>query len=159
MAKYKACDIANWFLFNQDPELGDITNLKLQKLLYYAQAWYLVFFNNKPLFSDDFQAWTHGPAIPKVYRKYKDFGFTTILKPDKEVKLDEDTTALLNEIDRVYGKYSAKYLEELTHKETPWIQTRGNLSPEARCENIIAKDLMYEYYSKQLEEAKANGRL
>ena len=68
---YSAQDVANWFLAKADYEAGDvITPLKLQKLLYYAQGWTLAILN-KNLFEEDFQAWTHGPAIPSIYRKYK----------------------------------------------------------------------------------------
>ncbi len=71
-------DVANWFLCNIDREAGDsITHLKLQKLLYYAQAWSLVL-KGKSLFEEDFEAWAHGPVLPSIFEQYKNMGFQAL---------------------------------------------------------------------------------
>jgi len=57
--------IADYFIYKGKEENKPITNKKLQKLLYYSQAWYLVF-NKKPLFKDKIEAWVHGPAIRTI---------------------------------------------------------------------------------------------
>lgn len=70
--KHTANDVAKWFLSRVDRDSGDsITHLKLQKLVYYAQAWNLAHFG-EPLFDEELKAWTHGPVAPSVWHEYKD---------------------------------------------------------------------------------------
>lgn len=152
---YSAETIANWFLKNIDRESGDsITHLKLQKLLYYAQAWYMVLTENKSepiLFEEKIEAWTHGPVVREVYDKYSEMRYNSIPSPDDNVELDEVTEEILQEVLRVYGKYEAKYLEELTHQEDPWKITRGDLPLEARCTKEIDRRIMLDFYKKMYE--------
>jgi uncharacterized phage-associated protein len=157
---YKPTDIANWFLCSIDREAGDsITHLKLQKLVYYAQAWSLAL-NNKPLFEEDFQAWSHGPVVPSLFHRFKEFGWDAIPQPNDQTQLDLDkeTTDLLEEIYEIYGEHSAKHLELLTHQEKPWKEARGSLAPEQKSETIISKKSLQDFYSemyrKQNEQQK-----
>jgi len=153
-AKYTAEQIADWFLLKTDTDAGDIlTNLKLQKLLYYAQAWYLVFFK-KPLFDDEFQAWTHGAVIPSIYQKFKEFTYKPIKTSIDVVDIDIETENLLNDIMNIYGEKTAKFLENLNHSESPWIDARSSLAIESRCTNIITKEVMKDFYTKLYENAK-----
>ena len=148
----KSTDIANWFLCNIDREAGDsITHLKLQKLLYYAQAWCMVL-SGKSLFEDDFEAWSHGPVLPCIYHEYKHFGFEALPGCDCVNNIEEDVENILDEVCRVYGEKSAKYLEELTHHEAPWIEARNGLPLEVRCSSIISKENMLRFYSEMLHE-------
>lgn len=144
---YSVEDIANWFLYSIDRESGDsITHLKLQKLVYYAQAWSLALCD-KSLFEEDFQAWAHGPVVRSLYEIYKDSSWNALDLPDKPlIEFDAETEELLNDVWKIYGQHSAKYLEELTHSEDPWIITRGDLSPEERSEEIISRELITAYY-------------
>ena len=115
-----AMNVAKYFLSLQDEEAGDtISNMKLQKLLYYAQAYHLVEFR-EPLFEDSIEAWTHGPVVPAVYHDFKRYGPGAIPLADDAVELDERTTAYLNEIYRTYGQFSAWKLSKMTHEESPW---------------------------------------
>lgn len=152
---YSAETIANWFLSNIDRESGDsITHLKLQKLLYYAQAWYMVLTENESepiLFEEKIEAWTHGPVVREVYNKYSEMRYNSIPSPNDNVVLDEETEEILQEVLRVYGKYEAKYLEELTHQEDPWKITRGDLPLEARCTKEIDRNIMLDFYRKMYE--------
>lgn len=119
-----AKDVAEYFLSLSDPECGDfISNLKLQKLVYYAQGFHLAM-HDKPLFPESIEAWTHGPVIKSLYRQYKDKGANAIEPPEKIDlgKYPEEVKELLDEIWSVYGQYSAYKLRNLTHSETPWIQ-------------------------------------
>ena len=152
--KYKATDIANWFLCHIDRDAGDsITHLKLQKLLYYAQAWSMVL-SGKSLFEDDFEAWSHGPVLPGIYNKFKPFGFEALPSCDCVNNIEEDVENILDEVQRVYGEKSARYLEELTHHEAPWIEARNGLPLEVRCSNIILKENMLRFYSEMLQESE-----
>lgn len=152
---YSAETIANWFLTNIDRESGDsITHLKLQKLLYYAQAWYMVLTENESepiLFEERIEAWTHGPVVREIYNKYRDMGYDSLPIPDDDIVLDEETEEILKEVMRVYGKYEAKYLEELTHQEDPWKITRGDLPLEARCTDEIDRGIILDFYRKMYE--------
>ena len=118
-----AADVAKYFLSLSDEEAGDtISNLKLQKLLYYAQGFHAALFN-APLFAERIEAWTHGPVVPDVYHAYKAHGSDAIPVSagfDVEV-LDEQTRDLLDEVYDVYGQYSAWKLRNMTHSEAPWV--------------------------------------
>lgn len=148
-------DVANWFTCSLDREAGDsITHLKLQKLLYYAQAWSLAL-NSVALFEDDFEAWAHGPALPAVYQEYKDYGFDTIPSCECENKMEGDVEEVLKEVNRVYGELSAKKLEYLTHNEKPWVEARNGIASEKSSNAIITKESMLHFYSKLLNEQEA----
>jgi uncharacterized phage-associated protein len=149
--------VAQYFIEKaQSSGKNDLSNKKLQKLLYYSQAWNLVL-NKQKLVDDDFEAWIHGPANRKIYNIYKIFGFQPIKQKvhqnwgeifsDKEIEL-------LNSVWDVYGKYDAQYLELLTHSEDPWIETRRGLEPFDSCTNVINIDLMKQFYGEKIKEAK-----
>lgn len=145
---YSALEIARWFLCAVDREAGDsITHLKLQKLLYYAQAWSLVLLG-RPMYTEEIQAWTHGPVVPAVYDVYVDYHYSEIPRPEECPNIDRECEEVLEEVMRTYGIYEAKYLERLTHQEKPWIEARGDLPLEARCEEPISLDTMREFYSE-----------
>jgi uncharacterized phage-associated protein len=124
-APYDALDIARYFLSKCDPEEGElISSLKLQKLLYYAQGFYLSLYN-KRLFGDDIEAWMHGPVVPRVYHAYKNYGGQAI-PPSEDfdpITLDSETRELLDEIYEAYGQFSAWKLRQMTRQEPPWVET------------------------------------
>lgn len=144
--------IASWFICSIDREAGDaITHLKLQKLLYYAQAWSMVF-DGKSLFVEDFEAWAHGPVLRSIYDLYKDYGYDSIPpKIQDDIAIPEDAEATLKEVYRVYGEKSAKALENLTHSEAPWIEARKGYEPQERCSVVITKESMLECYKEMLD--------
>lgn len=149
-----ASAIAKYFIWKAAQEGKKISNKKLQKLLYYAQAWHLVLVN-RPLFSEDIEAWIHGPAVRSVYVEYKKFGFGLInVDVDKAEIKDIPSIEILDEVWSVYGKYDADYLEELTHEEDPWQIARGNIDEDKSSENVISLDVMKDYYSNLLEKEK-----
>jgi uncharacterized phage-associated protein len=149
--------IADYFIWTANNKKKPITNKKLQKLLYYAQAWYLVFYG-KPLFKDKIEAWIHGPAIKSIYRKYKPFGFGPIKKEikDQEIKqIDLKAKKLLQEVWEVYGKYDGDYLEILTHNESPWQNAREKLDICQASDTVISVDSMKAFYTEKLEKSKS----
>jgi len=119
-----AHDVAHYFVSLVDEEAGDsISNLKLQKLLYYAQGFHLAIYE-KPLFPERIKAWMHGPVVPQVWHEYKDFGSNSI--PVVKVNLadyPEETRELLDEVYDVYGQFTASKLRDMTHQEPPWRDT------------------------------------
>jgi uncharacterized phage-associated protein len=146
----------DYFIWKAKKDNKTITNKKLQKLLYYSQAWNLVF-NNKPLFKDKIEAWVHGPTIRAVYRNFKQFGYEPIQKAvkDEEVScINPKIRQLLDEIWRVYGKHEAQYLELLTHNEGPWQEAREGLTNSEASNNEISLNTMKSFYSKKLQDAR-----
>ena len=107
-------------------ESSDLTHLKLQKLLYYAQGWALVKLG-KPLFSNPLFAWEHGPVVTDAYHELKKFRSTiiTLERFDEAVGavtdvLDEEVKDLLTQVYDTYGIYNGWGLREMTHEEDPW---------------------------------------
>jgi len=152
-APYSASDIADWFLCQMDRDSGDsITHLKLQKLIYYAQSWNLALTGN-PLFDEDIQAWAHGPVVPSIYQRFRYSSWDALAAPEEFPQIDANHEGILKEILRVYGKCTAKHLEELTHSEEPWKETRGDLPMEMGSDRIIPKKLMKTFYKNMYDNA------
>lgn len=129
----------------------DITPLALQKILYYAQAFYFALFGEE-LFADKCQAWAHGPVYPDVYYKYRAYGYNPIDYPvmgccDDFAELTEKETEFLDSIIAAFGCYSGSILKDMTHNERPWMETRGNLLPNDRSVTEISKNLIHDYFS------------
>ena len=149
---YKAIDIANWFISQFDKESGDvITHLKVQKLLYFSEAWCQVSLDRE-LFSEDMEAWAHGPVVREVFNQFSGAGWEPLSVTGNVAELDEDVRNVLTQVLEAYGNVSAKTLEHLTHQDCPWKEARGTLSPEARCSNIISKQSIREYFVKKYRD-------
>lgn len=153
MSKDKKIVIAHYFMAKSKKSgRKDFTNKKLQKLIFYAQAWNLVF-NNEKIINDKFEAWIHGAAIPSLYRHYKKFGFSQIDEKYEDEEFDtltEKEKTLLDEIWEVYGKYDADYLELLNHSEEPWQKARQNSTPFEPSRAVISEKDMKSYYGDKL---------
>lgn len=157
-AAYSAMDIAGWFLSRVDRAAGDtITHLKLQKLVYYAQAWYLANYA-KPLVKEDFEAWSHGPVCPELWHKYKNHGWDALPAPKPSPDIKKSVDRFLHLLWDVYGDSSAKALERLTHSEDPWKEARGSLPLEAKCSEIISLERMRDYYGARLNERRSGNK-
>lgn len=143
-------DVADYFIWLANQTGSFISNKKLQKLVYYAQAWHIALYD-KPLFEEDFEAWVHGPVIPALYQNYKSFGWQPILK-DADPKLPEDILQFLHEVAEEYFTCDAYELEQMTHVEEPWNRARGDLPPDAISNETIEKEWMKEYYGARVEE-------
>lgn len=134
------------FLLVESRERGEVlTNLKLQKLAYYAQAWWLAE-KGEPLFSEDFQAWVHGPVLPSQYRRFRDFQWRPLLVDVQRPALPADVASYLTQIVDVFGTETAVSLELMTHRERPWLEARGGLAADAPSTACISKDTMRTYY-------------
>ena len=126
-----------------------ITNLKLQKLLYYTQAWHLVLAQD-PLFPEAIEAWVHGPVVPAVFRRFRDYRWS----PITEALTPADLPAVRSHIDAiydVYGRFTATDLERLTHQEFPWVSARAGLEPDIASHNVISHASMRAFYAEKLE--------
>jgi uncharacterized phage-associated protein len=143
---YAALDIANKILAKAScsdfEEL--ISNMKLQKLLYYQQGFHLAYFG-APLFDEEIEAWMYGPVVPCVYDHFKSNDNKGIEYSGYVISLSAEEEALFNEVYRVYGKYSAIGLLEMTHNETPWKSTLVKVG------SVISKDKMKAFFKKRLK--------
>lgn len=143
-------DVAKYFLSKTDEDAGDtISNLKLQKLLYYAQGFHLAL-TGEPLFLDRIEAWRHGPVVRNAYPMYADHGSRPI-PPDPEFdpnSIDQDVAGLLDEVYDVYGQFSAWRLREMTHAEPPWSDAWDPNSGTGQ----ITFDAMRQYFSTLVDE-------
>lgn len=150
---YTSKQIADWILSRINKNSGDtISPLKLQKLLYYCQAWHYTIFDKK-LFDERIEAWAHGPVIPSQYKRfafmrcYDPINLDRININPAEFEPNSETESLLNEVMEIYLEHTAGYLEQLTHKEMPWKKNRGNLESYEASNKEIPLPLMKEYYS------------
>lgn len=127
-------EVANYFLANVDAEAGDnISNLKLQKLVYYAQGLFIAN-QGELLFSEAIEAWDYGPVVPGLYRTYRFRGARSIEPPD-QFRIEDyapEVRELLDVVLDIYGQYSTSKLMRMTHKEPPWRDTPWNeeITPE-----------------------------
>ena len=150
---YTVYDIANWFLSN----LENVTNKKLQKLVYYAYSWYLVFNNESAdniewrFFENRFEAWVHGAVYPELYTMYKKFGSGVIpLYEGSLPKFSEDDLDVLNQVLEVYGGFTGNELESICHQESPWKNARKGLSTYEPSHELISDKEIFDCYSARL---------
>ena len=146
---YKALDIAKKLIFkaqNDEPNGGErLTNLKLQKLLYYQQGFHLAFFGT-PLFDEDVEAWMYGPVVPAVYDEYSAYGSSALPEVKEPVSLSEDEEELFSEVYDAYREFSAIGLMNRTHSERPWLDA----VPHDRG-TVITQESMMAYFKTQIQ--------
>lgn len=125
---------------------GPMTAMKMQKLVYYSQAWSLVW-DEEPLFTERIEAWANGPVIPDLYREHRGrFQLKEGDIPGDPDALSEDQRETVDAVLNGYGPLSAHQLSELTHRERPWLRARQGLSAGERGNAEIARHSMAEYY-------------
>lgn len=140
---YKVLDIANKIISKTDLEHGDtISNLKLQKMMYYQQGFHLAYFGT-PLFDEDIVAWQYGPVVPSVYKEYKSFESNSISTSKEGISLSDDEEELFNNVYEEYNQFSAVALMKMTHEESPWKTTEIN--------SVISRDKMMAFFKTQIE--------
>lgn len=153
--KGKIFDVINWFLA-QTSEDAPITHLALQKLLYFTQSWCMVLLS-KEFFYDDCQAWAHGAVYPKVYAYFKQFKYMPLPRVEKMAEFDEKELEVLNAVKKCYFDiYSAKALEEICHREKPYIEARKGYAKGEVCNEIIDKEKISSYYNDVSQEYGIN---
>ena len=119
--------------------------LKLQKLLYFTQGISFCM-NDEEFFEEQFEAWVHGPVIPSVYHQYKHHGYNPIKIKYSLQEISEQKMRVLKYVRETYGKFDGKYLEEITHRQTPWLYARQGLDPDERDDKNMPKEIISEYF-------------
>ena len=136
-----AHDVAAYILHKK----GEMTAMKLQKLVYYSQAWSLVW-DEEPLFKERIEAWANGPVVPSLYGEHRgQFKVRSWSKgaPDKLTPTQRQT---IDAVLKYYGDRPSQWLSDLTHREAPWLEARQGLSPGERGCQVISHASMAEYY-------------
>lgn len=136
-----ARDVADYFLVLGSDEYADesVSNLKLQKLCYYAQGFSLAI-HDRPLFDEAIVAWQHGPVVRELWDVYRANGARGIEKPETWdfSRFAPEDLDVMNEVYEVFGQYSAWKLRDMTHEEPPWKETPIN--------GVIPHDKLRKYF-------------
>lgn len=142
-AKASALDVAKYIL----KKMGPMGTMKLQKLVYYCQAWSLVF-DDRPMFKEEIEAWVHGPVVRRLYREHRKEIEVSAKDIDGDIDaLDKTARETIDGVLSVYGKKDPFFLRLLTHREPPWKNARKGLSPNDHGDVEISLHSMRDYYS------------
>jgi len=151
--KYPASLVAKYFIKKSTPK-DNLTPLKLQKILYYTQGWYLANFE-RPLFEDRIEAWKFGPAIRSIYNEYRDFGNRPIIKSVSAGEvgdIDGETRKFLDKVWETYKGYSGGDLVFSTHHELPWTKVRSDMDDSDSGGIEITRGSMMDYFKKLISD-------
>jgi uncharacterized phage-associated protein len=134
-------DVAAYIL----QQCGPMTTMKLQKLVYYSQAWSLVW-DERPLFAERIEAWANGPVVPELYAVHRGRFQIDAVPLGHPEHLDAVARETVDAVLDYYGSRPAHWLSDLTHLEDPWKQAREGLAPNERGSREITHSALYEYY-------------
>lgn len=131
--------------------LARVDPRKLQKLVYYAQAWSLVW-RRRPAFGERIEAWVDGPVNPDLWTD----GIQRTGRVRAAAELSPEDRAHVDRVLEVYGAMSTRELIDLSHEERPWLDARGSLPASARSHIEIRQDAMAAFYSERWREAETD---
>lgn len=140
--KTNVFDIANYIL----SQTGQITTMKLQKLVYYCHAWSLVW-DEKPLFPERIEAWANGPVVPELYAFHRGMFEVKSFKIGDPSKVKGESKETIDKVLETLAGKPTKWLVDLTHLESPWIEARKGLDIGERGNSIITNEAIFNYYS------------
>lgn len=123
---YSAFEVARYIIHHEAQQNRPVSNLRLQKLLYFVQAKFVMdSHGTSPCFYEKMEAWGFGPVVREVYYEYRYYGgamippernFSTTIAPRDQSMLDE----ILNDC----AQFSTSALVDITHSQTPWQEAR-----------------------------------
>ena len=134
-------------------QVGSITSMKLEKLVYYCQGWHLAR-HNQTLFPEPIQAWRQGPVAPDLYRHHRQQYTVKDWPWGDGSTLSHSERATVTWVAEEYGRFSAVELSRMTHHELPWKAARGPLPDSAASDAPVSIDLMRSYYGRQLADTE-----
>jgi uncharacterized phage-associated protein len=135
-------DVAAYILV----KLGQMSTMRLQKLIYYAQAWHLVW-AEEPLFNERIEAWANGPVVPALFRAHRGRFSVADWPQGHPANLDKAQTGTVDAVIDTYGHLDGRQLSYLTHEEQPWRDARRGLGPTDTSHAEITPESMHMYYS------------
>lgn len=124
---------------------GSLDTYSLQKLVYYAQAWYLAWYD-EPLFPQDVEAWAQGPVVREVFNDHRGRRTISELPHGDPAALSDDQARALDAVLSMYPDESGLALSKRTHAEVPWLTARHGLAPGEASDRQISQDVMRDYY-------------
>lgn len=143
---YKASDVARYIIERCKEKNRTVSNLKLQKILYFVQAEFLVT-KNQPCFIEAIEAWDFGPVVPTVYFEYRMYGGANIPcigKSKVKQLISARDQKILNGIIDECSQYSASALVEITHNQMPWMEAYN----QPGYNNEITVESIKEYFEE-----------
>ena len=145
-------DVASYILKKK----GSMSAMKLQKLVYYSQAWHLVFDGEK-LFDSEIQAWANGPVVRALYAEHRGlFTVSDVHFQGSGDNLTESETLTIDAVLDAYADMGASHLSNLTHSELPWLEARQGVPDGARSATPIDPATMMEFYQQQLDASSTS---
>lgn len=149
---YTIDDVADFFLAKDS-----LSPKKLQKLVYYSYAWTIALLNDSiddihfRLFDNKIEAWIHGPVVPDLYQKYKNYGWHDIPKDDcfDSGIFTSDVLDVLEQVWEIYGSLTGNQLEMISHQEKPWIEARNGVPAYVASSTPISDKEMFIFYNEQ----------
>lgn len=154
---YSVQQVANWFL-QKEP----MDQKKLQKICYFAYAWYLYFCNeiedglNNRLFKNDIQGWVHGPVSYELYRTFPFKGIETLYPKSGYATIPDDdkgTISILEDVYEAYNQYTGNELEIMTHQQEPWLESRKGLKPYEPGHELLKDETIFNYFTRLANSA------
>ncbi|GIG85800.1 type II toxin-antitoxin system antitoxin SocA domain-containing protein [Plantactinospora endophytica] len=133
--------------------LGEMTAMKLEKLVYYCQCWHLAR-HDSALFDEPIQAWREGPVVPALYQRHRRRYTISSWSDGDPTTLDSSARATVDWVADRYGRFSAVQLSRMTHAELPWRGARDGLPDSAPSSNEIRRDIITVYYARQRADAE-----
>lgn len=149
---------------------GSMSHLKLQKLLFYVQAYHLAYFN-ADLISDEFEAWVHGPVSRKLYESLngENTMYSDVFYEEKndapnttfDELLTNDQLQLIDDVIEELSSLTSLQLENMVHSEMPWQTARNGYSQADKCHVVIEKEAIRTFYKtliygeETVQEARA----
>ncbi|KAB1504360.1 DUF4065 domain-containing protein [Corynebacterium sp. 320] len=137
-------DVARYILEHVE---GRVSTMKLQKLVYYAQAWHLVW-DEQPLFDSRIEAWANGPVVRELYVQHRgEFTARRELFPGDSGRLTNDEKESIDAVLKAYGRLNGQQLSDLSHSERPWREARKGIEEGDSCTNEVSREVMQDFYS------------
>ena len=142
---YDAITIAEYLIGYSTSQGTPVSNLRLQKVLYFVQAEFMVS-KGEPCFRDTIEAWDLGPVVPNVYREYKIFGASSIpvVANNGDIRICADDISIINDIVDGCNKYSTSTLVEFTHNQAPWVNAHSSQNS-----NVITPESLRDFFEKE----------
>ena len=137
-------DVATYIL----SQIGAVSAMKLQKLVYYSQAWHLALVG-PPLFDESIEAWAYGPVVYELYQKHRGQFVVQSLAEGSADAITDGERELIDDVIRGYGHLDGSALSKLTHSESPWLDARGGAPDRAFSRSTIDHESMRAFYAKR----------
>lgn len=135
-------DVAQYILERK----GEMTAMKLQKLVYYSQAWHIAWTDNT-LFPERIEAWADGPVAPDLWQKHRGLFRVSQVNGGSSASLTDAERDTIDRVIKFYGDKSSQWLSDLTHEEAPWRAARNGLPDRVPSNTQITPEMMGDYYS------------